>query len=51
MQQGLTENLVTLGINTVMVYQCYNLSEYFKVFNRGVWEHSDCTNGAIDGWP
>lgn len=32
MQQGLTENLVTLEIDTVIVYMSCNLSKLLKVF-------------------
>lgn len=49
MQQGLTGNPVTSGINTVIVYWCHNLSKCFEVFCKGVPEHSDCAHGAIDG--
>lgn len=49
MRQGLTGNLVTSGINTVIVYGCYNLSKCFKVFCEGVQEHSDFINETIDG--
>lgn len=50
MQQGLTENLVALGINTIIVYLCCNLSKPLKVFYRGVQERSHFANEAADGW-
>lgn len=49
MQQGLTGNLVTSGVSTVIVHRCYNLSKHFKVFCKGVQEHSDFTNEATEG--
>lgn len=48
MQQGLPENPVTLGINTVIVYTSCNLSKLLRVFYEGVREGSDFTNEAID---
>lgn len=51
MQQGLTENLLALAINTIIVCLCYNLSKHLKVFYKGVQERSNFTNEAIDGWP
>ena len=50
MQQGLPENPVTLGINTVIVYTSCNLSKLLRVFYEGVREGSDFTNEAIDAW-
>ena len=51
MQQGLTENLVTLEIDTVIVYMSCNLSKLPQVFYEGVQECSNFTNKAIHGWP
>ena len=49
MQQGLTENLVTSGIDTVIVYMSYNLSTLLEVFYGRLQECSNFTNEAIDG--
>lgn len=49
MQQGWVENLVTLGINTGIVYLGYNLSKHLQVFYRRVHECPNFTNEAIDG--
>ena len=51
MQQGLTENLVTLEINTVIVYMSCNLSKLPQVFYEGVQKCSNFTNEAIHGQP
>lgn len=49
MQQGLTENLVTLGIDAVIVYMSYNFSKLLEVFYGRVQECSNFTNEVIDG--
>jgi hypothetical protein len=50
MQQGLTENMVTLEINTAIVYLGYNLSTHLKVLYRKIHKYPHFTNEAIGHW-
>lgn len=43
-------NLVVLGIGTVMIYLCCDLSKRFRVLFRGVLEGLEFINEVVDGW-